>query len=168
MIDPTVPLVVIAVVEAIAIAGLIGRNSEAIEKAVREARFLALTERADEIEKAEKRASDAASATEQLAAENVALREKIAATNAKPRATKAEWQAMIAARCEFCGYFHGNISCPRVRLIRYRPDKSVLSVEYWEQWDRSQVIVIEDVVVDEGLSPGAKAQESDAGAAQRP
>ncbi len=166
MIDPTVPLVVIAVVEAIAIAGLIGRNSEAVEKAVKKTRDDTVAEYADFLEKEGKRASEAAGTIEQLAAENTSLRAKLAPE--KPRATKAEWQAMIAARCEFCGYFHGNISCPRVRLIRYRPDKSVLSVEYWEQWDRSQVIVIEDVVVDEGLSPGAKAEESDAGAAQRP
>lgn len=70
----------------------------------------------------------------------------------RPKVTRTEFDQMVAARCEFCGLFHGNISCPRVAAITYRPDRSVARVEYWQTWDRSDCVVIEETVIaDEGV-----------------
>jgi hypothetical protein len=64
-----------------------------------------------------------------------------------PRAqpTKAERDALLASKCAHCGGSHA-IACPRVRRMRFRPDgQSLYEVEFWETWDQSRVVFVEDL-----------------------
>ena len=166
MTDYSVPLLLIVAIETLAFAWVWATWRTAIAEAVEKRTNELVDEWSPKIDRERELASSAAASTEQLARENAALRARL--SPAKVHATRAEYDAMIKARCDFCGFFHGNIACPRVKTVAYRDDKSVASVEYWKSWDTTQVIVIEDVVVDEGLSEEAKAAEPAEGPAQRP
>jgi hypothetical protein len=60
--------------------------------------------------------------------------------------TEDEVREQLAGRCNWCGGVHTH-ACPRVRSLRFRPDGvTPIAVEFWETWDRSDVIWPEDYV----------------------
>lgn len=78
----------------------------------------------------------------------------------QPRLTEADARALAKLRpCAYCGGIHivHDIACPRLKSVVYSEGgETVMQVEYWSAWDKSQTVWLDRVY--EQAEPEKKAE----------